>query len=179
MAGGITQHYAHVVSTAARSTLKRYFEINLAASWSGQAASLPGAGDFFLGVTDAIPATETTAPPGKVWCPVHGAVVGGLAGLPTLTNPISSIVGVALDFVALKMWFSFGGVWVGDPVAGTGESTTLAAATPYYAYAACGGNRLNNTPTTFPNITMDVILRTRNAQFTYAKPTGYVSFATP
>ena len=73
-----------------------------------------------------------------------------------------SVIGVALDMDAKKVWFSLNNVWQasGDPVAGTGE-----------AFASLGG-------TLYPiggctAIGSILAIHTKAPAFVYAPPTGY------
>lgn len=76
------------------------------------------------------------------------------------TYGAGSIIGVALDMGAGKIWFAKNGVWNGDPVAGTGQ-----------AFSSVTGTVLPMVSTA--NTTDQLDTNFGAAGFTYAIPSGY------
>lgn len=78
-----------------------------------------------------------------------------------------TIIGVAVDFDNLKIWFSINDVWQnsGDPVAGTGQAFTITSPGTgfYYPAGTCYS-------TTNPSV-LDIAMKT--SDLTYAPPTGF------
>lgn len=78
-----------------------------------------------------------------------------------------TVIGMAVDFDNLKIWFSVNNVWQasGDPVAGTGQAFTITTPSTgfYYPSATCYS-------TTNPSV-IDIVMNV--ADLTYTPPTGF------
>ena len=147
-----------VVSTQPRNTGKRYLEILLVGG-SGQ-----------LGITRDNPPDDVSevSTNGMAYDTSTGQLIH--EGAVVLTGAMldaGDVVGIAVDFSSLKVWFSVNGVFLagGDPAAGTGEQATVDGGL-YFAGAGTG----NANPLT-------VTLRTAMTQFAVPPPSGFVPFA--
>lgn len=150
-------------ATVSRDEGLRYFEVYSSSYGSGNVVGVCTAGQIMSSDT-----SPSTANGGNCWgasgtnvrwstIPGTGALPGGSGG--SITR------GVAINFASGKMWFSVDGVWVGDPVAGTGESfNTLIAGTLY--------------PATWHAPASTTLLRLRTDELSYPPPTGYSAWAT-
>ena len=104
------------------------------------------------------------------WALWHSYPATGATNLSVSELPISgTVVGMAVDFDAGKIWFSVDGLWIdrgtgaGDPVTGINPAFTFTPNTSLYPAAT-----LNYDTTITGNFGA--------AQFTYLMPSGYLSW---
>lgn len=147
---------------AARNSGLRYFEVFHDNYDSGAVVGVVTADqDMTL---DLSPSTSST---GKCWG-ASGTNVRWTTEAGSGANPGGDgndrTRGVAINFATGKMWFSWNGTFVGDPVAGTGESFDTIAGTVYPAIWCTG-----------PTV---ATLRLRADEFEFAPPTGYQAWGT-
>lgn len=88
------------------------------------------------------------------------------------TPVAGTVYGVAYDCATGKMWYSSNGTWVGDPVAGTGETETNSqgpgnAVAPYFAS--------DNTTASPHGVTANF----GATSFNYTPPTGFTAWEEP
>lgn len=156
--------YTGVRATHGRSAGKRYFEI--------VAADITNDSDFIVGLASS--GTALNSGPsvsnallyrgnGQSWD--DGATGPALATLAT-----EDVVGIAIDFATGKVWLAKNNSWQasGDPAAGTNEIGTQTA-----------GERFPIALTDNGSGSQIFRLATREEQFAYSPPAGFVSWATP
>ncbi|WP_109046754.1 SPRY domain-containing protein [Azospirillum sp. TSA6c] len=148
-------------SAASPAGSKRYWELLVSTLPSGTSCS--------FGVADASTSTGTFL--GNTANSFGYSQAGtksnnGVSGVTYGSSfAAGDVIGVALDLVSLKIYFSKNGVWQGggDPVAGTGAAYTVSGSTTYYAAWSTNGAAGNAS----------VILKVSATDLTYSPPSGY------
>lgn len=154
--------WSNTRANAPRNAGLLYFEVNHEIYGSG---SVVGVCTHDQDLTlDLSPSSSST---GKCWG-ASGTNVRWTTEAGTGANPggdgTNQVRGVAINLAAGQMWFSWAGVWVGDPVAGTGHTFDTVSGTVSPAIWCTGSMRAN--------------LRLRPDEFDFAPPAGFSAWGT-
>lgn len=156
--GAIPPTWANVRTNAPRDDALRYFEVEINDYGNGSVI-----GVVTIDQDMTVDASPSTSHFGHCWGASGTNVLwttdpGGAGTFPG-GDGNAAVRGVAINLETGQMWFSWNGVWSGDPVAGTGESFDTVDGTVY--------------PAIWITAPHEATLRLRADEFTYPIPAGF------